>query len=55
MREASVSARAFEWSLQALCDLHRIPFSPALARQQLAPSYTLLTLRRATEATGRVW
>jgi len=55
MREASVAARAFVWSLQAICSLHRIPFSPALARQQLAPSYTLLTLRRAMEAAGRVW
>ncbi|KPK14842.1 MAG: ABC transporter [Betaproteobacteria bacterium SG8_41] len=52
MREASVSAGAFVWSLQALCDLHRIPFSPALALQEFAPPYSLFALRHATEAAG---
>jgi ATP-binding cassette, subfamily B, bacterial HlyB/CyaB len=52
VRETSVSAGAFVWGLQALCDLHRIPFTPALALQQFAPPYSLLTLRRATEAAG---
>jgi ATP-binding cassette, subfamily B, bacterial HlyB/CyaB len=52
VRETSVSAGAFVWGLQALCDLYRIPFTPALALQQFAPPYSLLSLRHATEAAG---
>ena len=52
MHETSVSTGAFVWALQAVCDLHRVPFSPALALQQVAPPYSLLSLQQATEAAG---
>ena len=52
MHATLVSTSAFVWGLQAVCDLHRIPFAPALALQQFAPPYSLLSLQRATEAAG---
>ena len=52
MNETLVSTGAFVWGLQAICDLHRIPFAPALALQQFSPPYSLLSLQRATEAAG---
>ena len=44
--------RSFAWAIQAVCDLHRIPFVPALALPRFAPPYSLLSLQQAAEAAG---
>jgi subfamily B ATP-binding cassette protein HlyB/CyaB len=52
MTSQDISSDAFFWTLQALCALHRKPFSAALAQQQLAAPYTVDALTRAAAAYG---
>lgn len=52
MHEKRVSTGAFVWALQAICELHRIPFSPALALQQVALPYSPVSVQAATEVAG---
>ncbi len=52
MKNKAVKQGAFFWAMQGLCALHRKPFSPALAQQQLAPPYTVEALARAAGACG---
>ncbi|MES2742036.1 MAG: peptidase domain-containing ABC transporter [Pseudomonadota bacterium] len=42
----------FFWALQAVCALHRKPFSLELAQQQVAAPYTIRALMRAGELFG---
>ena len=50
MHNKTVSSDAFFWMLQALCALHRKPFSMALATQQLAAPYTIQAFMKAANA-----
>lgn len=50
MEPGSISQSAFLWALQALCALHRKPFSAELALQQLPPPYTLQGFIQAANA-----
>ncbi|GGI54678.1 peptidase domain-containing ABC transporter [Oxalicibacterium solurbis] len=52
MQYKELAGEAFLWILQGLCALHRRPFSTDLARQQLAPPYTIECLIRATKEYG---
>src|SRR5437879_4207339 len=52
MRQTEMEKSAFFWALQGLCALHRQPFSPELAQQQLAPPHTPDALSRAAQAHG---
>src|SRR5687768_280094 len=46
------SGKAFVWALQALCALHRKPFSIELAQQQFPAPYTPDSFVRAVAALG---
>ena len=46
-----LSQKAFFWTLQGLCALHRKPFSQELARQQCAAPYTRQALQLALNLT----
>ena len=52
MKTHKLTNTAFLWVLQGLCALHRKPFSPDLAQQQLAAPHTVESLSRATQAYG---
>ena len=52
MNNKKIKERAFLWVLQGLCALHRKPFSPDLAQQQLAAPHTVESLSRAAQAYG---
>ncbi|CAN5447264.1 type I secretion system permease/ATPase [soil metagenome] len=52
MHTRELNKDAFFWALQGICALHRRPFSPDLAQQQLAAPHTPDSLRRAAEACG---
>lgn len=43
---------AFLWGLQAICRLHRIPFSPELVRRQFPPPHDLSLFQQAAGALG---
>ena len=47
-----LSADSFLWGLGGMCDLHRLPFAPALVAAQHPPPYTLESIRTAAEALG---
>lgn len=42
----------FLWALSAFCSLNRIPFDPALIRQQFSPPYTFAVLLHAFDSLG---
>ena len=49
MKNREITSNSFLWALEALCTLHRKPFSGELARQQLAPPYRIDTLGQAAQ------
>ncbi|HEX9178824.1 MAG TPA: ABC transporter transmembrane domain-containing protein, partial [Burkholderiales bacterium] len=49
-REIPLSRDALLWALGGLCQLHRIPFDPALVIGQFPPPYSLETLLHAAQA-----
>jgi subfamily B ATP-binding cassette protein HlyB/CyaB len=52
MKKVALSTDAFFWTLQAVCSLHRKPFSLELAQQQFIAPYTSDTLQQALAAYG---
>jgi len=46
------SADSFTWGLQAICQLHRIPFAAAAALQQISPPYRVDSFEHAAQAFG---
>ena len=52
MKTNKLTNTAFFWVLQGVCALHRKPFSPDLAQQQLAAPHTVESLSRAAQAYG---
>ncbi|SHG62023.1 peptidase domain-containing ABC transporter [Massilia sp. CF038] len=52
MQDIHIAAAPYFWVLQAVCALHRKPFSAALARQQLAAPYKIASFAVAAEAYG---
>ena len=50
MKHSKLPSKAFFWTLQGLCALHRKPFSLELAAQQLAAPYTTDSLTHALSA-----
>lgn len=52
MQYKELSKDSFFWALQGVCALHRKPFSPELAQQQLAAPYTAGSFVRAADAYG---
>src|SRR3954466_8389061 len=49
---SAIRPEDFFWALQGLCALHRKPFSPKLAQQQLAPPHTPEALCKGAQAYG---
>ena len=47
-----LSADSFVWGLGGMCELHRLPFAPALVLAQAPPPYTLESIREAAAALG---
>jgi subfamily B ATP-binding cassette protein HlyB/CyaB len=47
-----LAAETYIWGLQGICQLHRIPFAPALILQQFPPPYSLVSLHQAATALG---
>lgn len=47
-----ISRPSFFWVLQGICAIHRKPFSPELAQQQLAAPYTQASFLHAAQAFG---
>ncbi len=52
MLQKRLSGKAFLWTLQSICALHRKPFSMELASQQLAAPHTTASLQRAAAGYG---
>ena len=52
MENKTLQQDKFFWALQAVCALHRKPFSLELAQQQVAAPYTIRALMRAGELFG---
>jgi len=52
MRDKRVKQASFLWALQGVCALHRKPFSPELALQQLASPYTVGSFLDAASGYG---
>ncbi len=52
MKHTGVSKASFFWVLQGLCTLHRKPFSPEIAQQQLAAPYSTDSLAGALTSFG---
>ena len=50
--DITLSAESFVWGLQSVCQLHRVPFAPALVLQQFPPPYDLAALQHAAKAMG---
>ena len=40
------------WALSGLCQIHKIPFAPALVLSQIPPPYSLLSLQQAAQSLG---
>ncbi len=49
---ATLGADAYAWALQAMCRIHRKPFSAALALQQVAPPYGIGSIQQAASSLG---
>lgn len=52
MRTKEITASAFFWAMEALCTLHRKPFSIDLARQQLVAPHRIDSLAEAAKSYG---
>ncbi|UOD30687.1 hypothetical protein INH39_02775 [Massilia violaceinigra] len=52
MKHTGVSKASFFWVLQGLCTLHRKPYSPEIAQQQLAAPYSTDSLAGALTSFG---
>ena len=50
LASGSLSGEDFLWVLGSLCQLHRIPFAPALLQQQFPPPYERTTILGAAKA-----
>ncbi len=46
------SAESFVWGLQAICQLHRVPFAPEAALQQIPPPYSSNSIQHAARELG---
>jgi subfamily B ATP-binding cassette protein HlyB/CyaB len=49
---ALFSPASYAWGLQAICQVHRIPFAPNLVFQQISPPYTLISFQQAAQTIG---
>jgi subfamily B ATP-binding cassette protein HlyB/CyaB len=49
MASGSLSEQDFLWVLRSVCQLYRIPFSPALAQKQFPPPYEHATILAAAK------
>ncbi|RSZ58859.1 hypothetical protein HF313_26115 [Massilia atriviolacea] len=52
MKHTGVSKASFFWGLQGICTLHRKPYSPEIAQQQLAAPYSIDSLASAITSFG---
>lgn len=52
MKEWKIEEAAFYWALQTMCGMHRKPYSPELARQQLAPPHNVASFMSACSSFG---